>query len=113
MTIAGGALLGILVPLSSVGAGAIGVSFLVALYPRLPTPKIIGSDIAHAVPLTLIAGLGHWLLGSVDLGILGLLLIGSIPGIVLGSWTSVRVPDRPLRLTLAAVLLVLGARLVF
>jgi uncharacterized membrane protein YfcA len=112
LTIAGGALLGVLVSISSVGAGAIGVTFLIALYPRLPTAKIVGSDIAHAVPLTLIGGLGHWLLGSVDLHILGLLVTGSIPGIVLGSWTSVRVPDRPLRLTLAAILLVLGARLV-
>jgi uncharacterized membrane protein YfcA len=112
LTIASGALLGVLVSISSVGAGAIGVTFLIALYPRLPTPKIVGSDIAHAVPLTLIAGLGHWLLGSVDFAILGFLLTGSIPGIVLGSWTSVRVPDRPLRLILAAVLLVLGARLV-
>jgi uncharacterized protein len=108
----GGAVLGVLVSVSSVGAGAIGVTVLIILYPKLPTPNIIGSDIAHAVPLTLLAGIGHWLLGSVDFAILGSLLTGSIPGIVLGSWTTVRVPDRPLRLMLAAVLLVVGGRLV-
>jgi uncharacterized membrane protein YfcA len=112
LTVVGGAILGILVSISSVGAGAMGVTVLIILYPRLPTPNIIGSDIAHAVPLTLLAGVGHWLLGSVDFAILGSLLTGSIPGIVLGSWTTVRVPDRPLRMILAAVLLVVGGRLV-
>jgi uncharacterized membrane protein YfcA len=112
LTVVGGAMLGLLVSISSVGAGAIGVTVLIILYPRLPTPNIIGSDIAHAVPLTLLAGTGHWLLGSVDLAILGSLLTGSIPGIVLGSLTTVRVPDRPLRLILAAVLVVVGGRLV-
>ncbi len=102
----------LLVSISSVGAGAIGVTLLLILYRQLPTPNIVGSDIAHAVPLTLLAGCGHWLLGSVDLAILGSLLTGSIPGIVLGSLTMVRVPDRPLRLTLATVLLVVGSRLV-
>jgi uncharacterized membrane protein YfcA len=111
LSVIGGALLGILVSVSSVGAGAIGATVLILLYRRLPTPRIVGSDIAHAVPLTLIAGCGHWLLGSVDLAILGSLLTGSIPGIVLGSWTTVRVPDRPLRLVLAAVLLAAGSRL--
>jgi uncharacterized protein len=112
LTVGAGAALGVLVSLSSVGAGAIGVTVLIILYPRLPTPNIIGSDIAHAVPLTLLAGIGHWLLGSVDLAILGSLLTGSIPGIVLGSWATVRVPERPLRLILAAVLFVVGGRLV-
>jgi uncharacterized protein len=112
LTVISGAILGILVSISSVGAGAVGVTVLIILYPRLPTPHIVGSDIAHAVPLTLLAGIGHWLLGSADLAILGSLLAGSIPGIVLGSLTSVRVADRPLRLSLAAVLFVVGARLV-
>jgi uncharacterized protein len=112
LTVVGGFVLGILVSVSSVGAGAIGVTMLIILYPRLPTPNIVGSDIAHAVPLTLLAGCGHWLLGSVNLAILGSLLTGSIPGIVLGSLAMVRVPDRPLRWTLATVLLVVGSRLV-
>jgi uncharacterized protein len=112
LTVLGGVVLGALVSISSVGAGAIGVTMLIILYPRLPTPHVVGSDIAHAVPLTLLAGIGHWLLGSVEWTILGSLLAGSIPGIMLASWTTVRVPDRPLRLLLAAVLLVVGARLV-
>jgi uncharacterized membrane protein YfcA len=112
LTVVGGAALGLLVSLSSVGAGAIGVTLLLILYRRLPTPRIVGSDIAHALPLTLLAGIGHSFLGSVDVEILGSLLTGSIPGIVLGSWTTVRVPDRPLRMILAAVLLVVGGRLV-
>jgi uncharacterized protein len=112
LTVVSGAVLGIVVTISSVGAGAIGVTVLIILYPRLPTPHIVGSDIAHAVPLTLLAGIGHWLLGSVDLAILGSLVAGSIPGILLGSWTSLRIPDRPLRLVLAAVLFAVGGRLV-
>jgi uncharacterized protein len=112
LTMISGAVLGILVSVSSVGAGAIGVTALIILYPRLPTPHIVGSDIAHAVPLTLLAGIGHWLLGSADLAILGSLLTGSIPGILLGSLASVRIDDRPLRLSLAAVLFVVGGRLV-
>jgi uncharacterized membrane protein YfcA len=112
LTVVMGGILGVLVSISSVGAGAIGVTVLIILYPELSTPRIVGSDIAHAVPLTLIAGLGHWILGSVDTGILGSLLTGSIPGIVLGSWMTIRVPDRVLRLALAAVLFVVGGRLV-
>jgi uncharacterized protein len=112
LTILGGAVLGVLVSLSSVGAGAIGVTMLIILYPRLPTPHIVGSDIAHAVPLTLLAGIGHWILGSVKWPILGSLLVGSIPGIMLASLATVRVPDRALRLALAAVLLLVGGRLV-
>jgi uncharacterized protein len=112
LTIIIGGILGVLVSISSVGAGAIGASALIILYPRLSTPRIVGSDIAHAVPLTLIAGAGHWLIGSVDMAILGSLLTGSIPGIVVGSWLTIRVPDRALRLTLAAVLFVVGGRLV-
>jgi uncharacterized membrane protein YfcA len=112
LTVVAGAVLGFLVSISSVGAGAIGVTVLIILYPRLPTPAIVGSDIAHAVPLTLLAGLGHWWLGSIKWAILGSLLVGSIPGIMLASWAAVRVPDRPLRLVLAAVLLAAGSQLV-
>ena len=102
-----------LVSISSVGAGALGVTALILLYPRLPTARIVGSDIAHAVPLTLVAGIGHFLIGSINMGILGSLLIGSLPGIVLGSFVAVRVPDAVLRLALAAILTIVGARLVF
>jgi uncharacterized protein len=112
LTVVMGGILGVLVSISSVGAGAIGVTALIILYPELSTPRIVGSDIAHAVPLTLIAGIGHWMLGSVDLGILGSLLTGSIPGIVFGSWMTIRLPDRVLRLALAAVLFIVGGRLV-
>lgn len=112
LTVVAGGVLGVLVSISSVGAGAIGVTALIILYPRLSTPRIVGSDIAHAVPLTLIGGSGHWLMGSVDTAILGSLLTGSIPGIAVGSWMTIRVPDRALRLALAAVLFSVGGRLV-
>lgn len=113
ITIATGAVLGVLVSISSVGAGAIGVSALVLLYPRLPMARIIGSDIAHAVPLTLLAGVGHWIMGSVDWHLIGSLLAGSLPGIFLGSYMSSRVPDAVLRFTLATTLIVVGGKLVF
>lgn len=112
MTIAVGALLGILVSISSVGAGALGVAVLFYLYPRLPTIRIIGSDVAHAVPLTLIAGLGHWLIGSVNLSLLGSLLLGSLPGIWLGSHASAKVPDHVLRPVLAGMLVLIGGKLI-
>ena len=106
-----GAALGLLVSISSVGAGAIGVTALLILYPRMPTVKIVGSDIAHAVPLTLVAGAGHWWLGSVDWALLLSLLIGSIPGIAVGSHFASRVPDRVLRPLLAGTLALVGGRL--
>lgn len=111
-TIAVGALLGALVSATSVGAGALGVTALIVLYPRLPVGRIVGSDIVHAVPLTLIAGLGHWFIGSINFGVLSSLLIGSMPGIVLGSYLALRVPDVLLRFSLAAVLVVVGGTLV-
>lgn len=113
LTVATGAVLGIGVTLSSVGAGALGVTALLMLYPRLPTASVVGSDIAHAVPLTLIAGAGHWWLGSVDLPLLTSLLSGSIPGIVLGSFLAAHIPERVLRPVLAATLCLVGGRLVF
>jgi uncharacterized protein len=110
-TITVGAVLGVLVSVTSVGAGAIGVTALVLLYPQLPTARIVGSDIAHAVPLTLAAGLGHWALGSVDWHIVASLLVGSVPGIILGSVLAVRVSDRALRYVLAATLIVVASKL--
>ena len=106
-----GAVHGVLVSLSSVGAGAIGVTMLVLLYPHLPIVRIVGTDIAHAVPLTFVAGLGHLAVGTVDLSLLVSLLIGSLPGIALGSVIAPRAPERALRLLLAAVLTVVGIRL--
>ena len=103
-TIALGAVIGVAVSISTVGAGAIGVTALLLLYPHLPMARIVGSDIAHAVPLTLIAGIGHWIIGDVDGTLLTNLLIGSIPGVVLGSLLSTHAPDKVLRPLLAAVL---------
>ena len=111
LTITAGLVLGVLVTLSSVGAGAIGMTALVLLYPRTPIAKLVGSDIAHAVPLTLIAGTGHWLLGSVNWLLLSSLLIGSLPGISLGSHFAARVPDRILRPLLAGTLMLVGIRM--
>ena len=110
-TVALGALLGVLVTISSVGAGAIGVTILLMLYRRLPVARIVGTDIAHAVPLALLAGAGHWYIGSVDGVLLLNLLLGSIPGVVLGSQLSSRAPDGMLQPALAAVLAFSGARL--
>jgi uncharacterized membrane protein YfcA len=112
-TVLVGAVLGVLVTISSVGAGAIGVVALVLLYPQLPMARIVGSDIAHAVPLTLIAGSGHWLMGSVDWHIIGSLLAGSLPGIFVGSYFAVRIPERALKLVLASVLLVVASRMAY
>jgi len=103
-TTALGALIGVAVSLSSVGAGAIGVTVLLILYPRLPVARIVGSDIAHAVPLALIAGTGHWLMGDVNGILLMNLLIGSIPGVIVGSYLSSHAPDKVLQPLLAAVL---------
>ena len=111
-TVITGVVTGVLVTLSSVGAGALGVTVLLLLYPNLPTSRIVGSDIAHAVPLTLAAGLGHWLLGSVDWILLSALLLGSLPGVVIGSLLATRVPDIVLRPVLASTLILAGARLV-
>lgn len=103
-TVVLGALIGVAVSISSVGAGAIGVTVLLFLYPRLQMARIVGSDIAHAVPLALIAGTGHWIMGDVNGVLLTNLLIGSIPGVVIGSYLSSRAPDKLLQPLLAAVL---------
>lgn len=112
-TVLVGMVLGVLVSISSVGAGAIGVIALIMLYPQLPMARIVGSDIAHAVPLTLIAGTGHWMMGSVDWHIMGSLLAGSLPGIFVGSYFAIRIPERALRLVLATTLFVVASRIAY
>lgn len=113
LTIGMGVLLGVLVSISSVGAGAIGVTALMLLYPRLPLLKVVATDVAHAVPLTAVAGLGHWAIGNVDPGMLGSLLVGSVPGILLASWFSPKVPEALIRVLLGAVLALVGLKLLF
>jgi uncharacterized membrane protein YfcA len=108
-----GVVLGVLVTLSSVGAGAIGVTVLVMLYPKMEARRIVGSDIAHAVPLTLVAGLGHSILGSINTHILVSLLAGSIPAIVVMSMVSARASDTAVRVALAMVLIVVCLRFWF
>jgi uncharacterized membrane protein YfcA len=110
MTVGCGLILGVLVTLSSVGAGALGVVMLFFLYPRLPAKQIVGTDLAHAVPLTAIAGLGHAHLGTVDYTLLMSLLIGSLPGIYLGSNLGVKLPDHVTRPALATMLLLIGVK---
>ncbi len=111
MTVALGAVLGVLVSLTSVGAGALGMTALLILYPRLPVARLVGSDIAHAVPLTLIAGLGHLAMGTVNPWLLASLLLGSIPGIIVGSLIATRVSERILAPVLAVTLAIVGWRL--
>jgi uncharacterized membrane protein YfcA len=113
LTVVTGAVLGVLVTLSSVGAGAIGVTALVMLYPKMEPRRIVGSDIAHAVPLTLVAGLGHSLLGSINTHILVSLLAGSIPAIVVMSLVAARASETAIRVALAAVLIVVCVRFWF
>jgi uncharacterized protein len=112
ITVVFGAVLGVLVSLCSIGAGALGVAVLFFLYPRLPPVRIVGSDLAHAVPLSLVAGLGHWLIGSVDWYIVGALLLGSLPGISIGSHVAARISDRFLLPVLASILVLIGLRLI-
>jgi uncharacterized membrane protein YfcA len=110
-TVLVGAMLGVLVSISSVGAGAVGVTALLLLYPKLPMARIVGSDIAHAVPLTLVAGIGHWAMGAIDWHLMAVLLIGSLPGIVIGSYFATRVPETALRLLLAITLIAVAGKL--
>lgn len=112
-TIAVGALLGTLVTISSIGAGAVGATILVLLYPRLSPAEIAGTDIAYAVPLTAIAAAGHWYLGSIDWALLSTLLLGSVPGITLGSLAAKAMPEKFLRGLLATTLTGVAAKLVF
>ena len=112
LTVVGGGVLGFLVTLTSIGAGALGAVMLSALYPqRLTGSRLVGTDLAHAIPLTLVAGAGHLMLGNIDGHALGLLLLGSIPGVVLGSLLGIRIPERALRTILGGLLLIVGARM--
>ena len=113
LTVAVGLFLGVMVTVSSVGAGALGVTALLLLYPELPVVRIAGSDIAHAVPLTLVAGLGHLAGGGVDMTVLVSLLMGSLPGIMLSSLFAPRLPDTFLRVLLSVTLILVALRLLF
>jgi uncharacterized protein len=111
-TVFTGIVLGVLVTLSSVGAGALGTVALMFLYPRMTTLKVVGTDLAHAIPLTAVAGLGHLSLGNFDAMLLGSLLVGSVPGIWVGSHLSAKIPEYYLRPVLASVLLLIGLKFV-
>lgn len=111
-TVFTGIILGVLVTISSVGAGALGTLAILFLYPKMSTLKVVGTDLAHAIPLTAVAGFGHWTLGHVDFTLLGTLLIGSLPGIWVGSHISVKIPEKILRPLLAALLLLIGLKFV-
>lgn len=114
LTVLAGIVLGALVTLASVGAGALGAVFLAYLYPlRLTPPRLIATDIAHAIPLAMFAGVGHLLIGNVDFVLLGTLLLGSIPGVIAGAMLSSRLPHAILRGLLATVLLVIGVKLLW
>ncbi|MHB1676499.1 MAG: sulfite exporter TauE/SafE family protein [Sulfuriferula sp.] len=110
-TVTTGVILGVLVTISSIGAGVLGTVVLWFLYPRIAPARLVGTDIAHAVPLTLVAGLGHAAMGTVNYALLGSLLMGSVPGIFLGSHLGAKIPERVLRNILATMLLILGSRL--
>ncbi|WP_219117591.1 sulfite exporter TauE/SafE family protein [Janthinobacterium sp. UMAB-56] len=112
-TIIAGAVLGVLVTVSSIGAGAIGATLLVMLYPRMSSAEVAGTDIAYAVPLTAIAALGHWWLGSIHWELLASLLVGSLPGITLGSWVARSVPEKFLRVLLALTLTGVAVKLIY
>jgi uncharacterized protein len=111
LTVVLGLAMGALVTATSVGAGAIGVTVLLLLHPRMSAARVVGSDIAHAVPLTLLAGAGHWYLGSINWHLLSALLMGSLPGIVVGSYLATRASEALVRVALASVLVVVGVRL--
>jgi uncharacterized membrane protein YfcA len=111
LTVITGLVLGVLVTITSVGAGALGMVILLVLYPRVPAVTLVGTDIAHAVPLTLIAGMGHAYMGTVDYSLLASLLLGSLPGIYLGSHVGGKIPDYILRPILSAILIVVGIKL--
>ncbi|MGA7180872.1 MAG: sulfite exporter TauE/SafE family protein [Thiobacillaceae bacterium] len=112
LTMLAGVILGFLVALTSIGAGALGSVMLVFLYPlRLTPAKLVATDLAHAIPLALVAGVGHILLGNVDFALLGWLLLGSIPGVMIGAHLAGKLPDSALRIAIAVVLGSVGLRL--
>ena len=112
-TIVTGVVVGSLVTISSIGAGVLGTVAILFLYPRMPSVKVVGTDIVHAVPLTAMAGMGHMALGTFDLVLLGSLLLGSLPGIYIGSHLSAKVPEKVLRPILATMLFIIGLKMVF
>jgi len=112
-TVASGLILGVLVTLSSIGAGAIGATLILLLYPRLEARRLVGTDIAHAVPLTLVAGIGHATMGHVDWSLLLALLVGSIPGIWLGAQLTRKMPDRLVRALLCVSLVTAGLKVIY
>ena len=112
LTIAAGALLGVMVTLTSVGAGALGATLLLMLYPlRLTARRLVGTDIMHAVPLTLVGGLGYLLVGSVDPKLLGMLLVGSVPGIVIGARMTRWLDESVVQKCLAVILFLAGTKM--
>ena len=114
MTVIAGSVLGLLVTLTSVGGGALGIVMLVFLYPlRMNPARLVGTDIVHAIPLTIVAGTGYLLMGSVDLALLGKLLLGSIPGIIIGSMLGNRISESWLRTAIAVILALVGIKLLF
>ncbi|KNZ30880.1 MAG: membrane protein [Methylibium sp. NZG] len=112
LTVASGLVLGVLVSLSSIGAGAIGATLIMLLYPRLESHRVVGTDIAHAVPLTLVAGIGHATLGHVNWELLGMLLVGSIPGIWLGAQLTRKMPEKLVRTLLCVSLVTAGLKVI-
>jgi uncharacterized protein len=113
LTVLCGFILGVLVSLSSIGAGAIGATLILLLYPRLKSHQIVGTDIAHAVPLTLVAGIGHASLGHVNWGLLASLLIGSIPGIWIGAQLTRKMPEKIVRSLLCVALVTAGLKVIY
>jgi uncharacterized membrane protein YfcA len=113
LTVIAGAILGFLVTFTSIGAGALGAVMLLYLYPiRLTASSLVGTDIVHAIPLTILAGTGHLILGNVNYGLLGNLLIGSVPGILLGALLSTHAPEKLVRSGISVMLAVVGFRMV-
>lgn len=112
-TVVLGGVLGVLVTLTSVGAGALGMTVILMLYPRLQMKDLVGTDIMHAVPLAFVGGIGYWAIGNIDWAMLVSLLIGSIPGIIIGSRLAPRLPDKVLRPLLAVILTLVGVKLVW
>ncbi len=112
LTLVAGALLGVLVTLSSVGAGALGTAVLILLYPRLSMAEIVGTDLLHAVLLTAVAGAGHYQMGSVDTSLLFNLLLGSLPGVFVGSYLGARLSPRVMQPVIGSLLMAIGLRFV-
>jgi len=114
LTVLAGVVLGVIVPLTSVGAGALGTVMLLYLYPlRMTAPRLAGTDIVHAIPLAVISGIGHLLMGNVDMGLLTNLLIGSIPGIVVGTLIANKSPEMFLRAVISVILVAVSIKLLY